>query len=207
MVRRDEPNYEPNPAYRAMSARLALIAATVSAMVSCAHVAHAGCPNACTLATKPVAAADPPLECMRVTATDETCDCGVFVDVINDCAEPLAAVGFTFDNCFPRVGSSEGQGPCVTLAPRAHGNVRWKFEVPGGTGAKERVLALKHAEAEHSVRVAATVSAFGSDGGCSATAAIVRPSGNVAIAALVGLALAVRRRARRRSERGGAAAD
>src|SRR4051794_14217728 len=97
--------------------------------------ARAGCPSVCE-ATVDTPTVTPPLACMSVKVTAETCDCATFVVVKNGCADALEPVGFTFGSC--------ASGAACTVAPGEMRSMRlsvigtgmhpWSLEVRGGDG-------------------------------------------------------------------------
>ena len=67
-------------------------------LVFVAPRARAGCLNVCDL-TVSQAAIDPPIACLTVKPTAETCDCGLFLTMTNGCTDTVSATDFQFDNC------------------------------------------------------------------------------------------------------------
>jgi hypothetical protein len=97
--------------------------------------AYAGCPNSCELALGAITV-DPPLACVTIAATADTCDCGVFASLTNGCTTALSAVDFQFNSCGPPGGSvSEFTRPCPVVDPNMVASSKLRT---GGTGRKQQ---------------------------------------------------------------------
>ena len=90
---------------------------------------------------------------MRVV--EDTCDCGAFVEVGNDCASPLVARDFSFDSC-------DTQDDCATLEPGALGRFH---DSRGSEGSDELVLTLEGERGTETILVRSRVVEFNT-GGC-----------------------------------------
>jgi hypothetical protein len=147
-----------------MRVRSRLGAVVVCAAVLFARTARAGCPNTCDVTIEPASIA-PPLDCLLVEVTPETCDCGAFVKMTNGCAAPVDTVGWTLASCGqPGEGAGSLTMNCSTLSPKAVGNSPLRTS---GTGHKEWPLQIAAQGTSYTVTVAANVTAFHQGGGCA----------------------------------------
>ncbi|HSY38175.1 MAG TPA: hypothetical protein VLA79_01570 [Polyangia bacterium] len=163
------------------------------ALAAWSTAARAGCPNVCQISGATVQIT-PPLDCLHLKAAAETCDCGVLVDIDNQCAAPIEATGSPITTCL----NSAGYGaPCPSLEPMAQGSL---VEKADAVGSQVWTLALSTQGTSHSLSITADVTSMG-DGGCAAAAGAPhsRMAAWFAVAGVI--ALAARRR-RRRSRRG-----
>jgi hypothetical protein len=124
--------------------------------------AHAGCPNTCELTTPPVTVT-PALDCIKVAASPQTCDCAVFVTLTNQCSAPVDAVGFTFSSC-GFFGSSHLTQPCPSVDANKVASLRLTTT---GTGHQNWNLSLREQGAVYVASVNADVTSFNDSGGCA----------------------------------------
>lgn len=150
------------------------------------ELARAGCPSTCKGNLGDVVI-EPALACATVEATLETCDCDVFVEVINDCSGSLAIRGDGLDcaagdDCFALPPGERGS---FELQIRAKGSQHWS-------------LPLDEAESgSHTLDISASVSELDSEPGCSLARVGQGKGRAAALAALSSLLLALRFRRRR----------
>jgi MYXO-CTERM domain-containing protein len=168
----------------------------VLSLAAFTRTARAGCPNVCELTVGAITVV-PPLDCVTVEATAQTCDCGVFVSLNNGCTTPVDAVGFTFTSCGPP-GANAGSltQPCPVVEPNMLATVPLRTT---GTGMKQWALQLQNEGTDFSVTIPANVTSSGASGGCAiarSPAPASRPT--VALLALFGFLAAWARRIRSR---------
>jgi len=126
-------------------------------------VARAGCPNLCEI-DEATFTLEPELECANVRVHSDDCDCGITVQVGNDCELPLDALTFEFRSCGP-IG-----GPFEYDCRRVERSDQGTFEVPiHETGSNEHAFTLRYDGRDHLLGVAAHVSSFDDGAICSVT--------------------------------------
>lgn len=155
-------------------------------------VARAGCPNLCEI-SQATFTLEPELACANVRAVSSDCDCGIYVEIGNECELPLDALSFEFESC----GSIDGafDDDCRQVPPGEQGTFEEEIHELGRT---ERRFTLRYDGSDHVLTVAADVSSFDDGALCSVTGGAGRggASGWVWLLAVAG-ALAWQRRARR----------
>lgn len=119
--------------------------------------ANAGCPNVCDM-TVTMPEVTPPLPCANIKSLAEDCDCGVRLQLFNDCDAPLEASGFQFDAC-----SSKKE--CTAAQPGEYASVVTPL---GVTGHRDYSYELIADDGPHTVTFSSEVIAF-DDGNCVCT--------------------------------------
>lgn len=169
-----------------MHRTILLSLAAAAACLLAPRLAEAGCPSSfdggCDMATLPTVDGAP--SCLAITFHENTCVCDTTMNVTNNCAEPVEAVGFAWCRF-----SYSGECP-TTIAPGATGELF--LPRPGADALGEHEVAL-------ATRVGATDTALTlryemvnvQIGGCSAGG-----GGALAFAPLLLAGVALRRRRR-----------
>ena len=172
--------------------------ARFGSLVACAAVAlfartaRAGCPNTCDLTIEPSSIA-PPLDCLQVRVTPETCDCGVFLTMTNGCTAAIDTVGWTLASCGQPGESAGSRTPnCSAIRPTEEGSSALRTS---GTGHKEWPLQVTVQGASYTVTLGANVTSFDQGGGCAMSPT---PPPDASFCATLGVAVTFAwRRARR----------
>jgi hypothetical protein len=162
-------------------------------MLLASGVAQAGCPNLCEIG-EATFTLDPELACANVRATSSDCDCGITLQVGNECELPLDALSFTFRSCGP--GGEPARRDCSELAPAEQGI----YEQPiHRLGLNEFRFTLRHDGQDHVLTASAEVSSFDDGALCSVAQGVGR-AGEAGPAWLLGAltTVALLRRTRRR---------
>ena len=150
-----------------------------------ASVAHAGCPNVCDITVQP-ATVDPPLDCLQVNASGQTCDCGVFITITNQCGTTLAFPDSTLYYC-----GEAGQFTTVDAGGDCSGNKRINSVGPGVW-----TLEVQESNSTHTLSIAYDVTSM--DAGSCACAAAGQPrkprQAWVGLALSLGLGIGLARR-------------
>jgi len=120
-------------------------------LVGGAPAAQAICHNVCEISHEAVTIV-PPLDCARIRPINKTCECGLQLEISNDCPETLQTVDFAFHIC-GRPGSSidEHARNCTSL-PAGHRGVT-DIDLPEaeGTGRKDKRLVLRAQDGDHTI--------------------------------------------------------
>lgn len=162
-------------------------------MLLASGVAQAGCPNLCEIG-EATFTLEPELACANVRATSSDCDCGITLQVGNECELPLDALSFTFRSCGP--GGEPARRDCSELAPAEQG----VHEQPiHRLGLNEFRFTLRHDGQDHVLTASAEVSSFDDGALCSVAQGVGR-AGEAGPAWLLGAltTVALLRRTRRR---------
>jgi hypothetical protein len=165
-------------------------------LVLVAPRARAGCPNVCDLIVSQ-ATIDPPIACLTVKPTAETCDCGVFLTVTNGCTDTVSATDFLFTSCGP-VGGTPTGNQCPSVSAGQQGVDILTIPASSGTGPKSLTLHLEEAGVASTLTIMANVSSFGAGCACSVPARGGTPGGSLALV-LAGVATTAARRRRPRA--------
>jgi hypothetical protein len=162
-------------------------------MLLASGVAQAGCPNLCEIG-EATFTLDPELACANVRATSSDCDCGITLQVGNECELPLDALSFTFRSCGP--GGEPARRDCSELAPAEQGIHEQPIH---RLGLNEFRFTLRHDGQDHVLTASAEVSSFDDGALCSVAQGVGR-AGEAGPAWLLGAltTVALLRRTRRR---------
>jgi len=167
-------------------------------MVIAAPRARAGCLNVCDL-TVSQATIDPPIACLTVKPTAETCDCGVLLTMTNGCTDAVSATDFQFDSCLG--GSAPTGHQCPSISPGQEGLEELTIPASTGTGVKSWTQHLEEAGVTSTLTVMANVTSFGAGCACSVPRRDAAPGGTLALV-LAGVSITIARRRRQRGRRG-----
>jgi len=130
-------------------------------LISLAAPARAECPNSCEIAVDETVIDPPDGGCAHVRVVEDTCDCGIFLEVGNVCASPLVARDFTFDSC----DTTPPQDDCASLEPDMLGRFH---DSRGSEGSDELLLTLDGERGTETILVRSHVAELGTGGcGCS----------------------------------------
>jgi len=151
----------------------------ILAVMVVAPRARAGCPNVCDLVISQ-ATIDPPIDCLTVTPTAETCDCGAFLTMTNGCTDTISATDFQFDSCGPVGGTPTGH-QCPGLSPGEQGEYRVTIPASSGTGSKSWTLHLEEAGTTSTLTEMTDVTSFGAGCACRVPARGGTPGGPLAL--------------------------
>lgn len=162
-----------------------------SAVVLYGETAFAGCPSTCVIEASP-AVVDPALACASFTVVEDTCGCGVKVDVSNGCPTSLEFSDTVFRRCGPE-SNSLSRDNCAMLGP---GEVATNHEfLAEGDGHGVFVMTFTADGVEHRARIEAEVSDFDdSPGGCSFSGRVPRTSAWVHLLGFAAAWFVVRRK-------------
>jgi hypothetical protein len=133
-----------------------LLASLLGCLAGCSP---GGCPNVCDITVQP-AVVDPALSCLTAQTSSETCDCGVQLEVGNQCDSTLQFPTGTFYYCGN--GATTGQN-CDDMS--ALGTASGQLRV-GKTGEGDWVLSFQEDGAAYTMTISYDVTSLGS-GGCS----------------------------------------
>lgn len=159
--------------------------------------ARAGCPNVCDLVVSQ-ATIDPPIACLTVKPTAETCDCGVFLTITNGCTDTVSATDFQFTSCGP-VGGTPTGNQCPSISAGQQGVEILTIPASSGTGPRSLTQHLEEAGVTSTLTVMANVTSFGAGCACSVPPRDGTPGGTLALVlAAVSITAARRRRGTRR---------
>ena len=163
-------------------------------LVFVAPRARAGCLNVCDL-TVSQAAIDPPIACLTVKPTAETCDCGLFLTMTDGCTDTVSATDFQFDNCLG--GGALVGHQCPSISPGQEGEEILKIPASSGTGVKSWTQHLEEAGVTSTLTVMANVTSFNAGCACSVPRRDAAPGGTLALV-LAGVSITIARRRRGR---------
>jgi hypothetical protein len=138
-------------------------ASIVAVMLASPSVARAGCPNLCEIG-EATFTLEPELSCVNVRASSSDCDCGIMLQVGNECELPLDALSFTFRSCGPSSGPTRRD--CSELAPAEQGIHEQPIHQ---LGLNEFRFTLRHDGQDHVLTASAEVSSFDDGALCSVT--------------------------------------
>ena len=173
-----------------MILRSVQLAFTLVLFLSFPSVAEGGCLNLCDIASETTVVIEPPLTCADIKASADDCDCGVRLQITNNCDATLTFVDFRFPICAPE--GAERSEPCAELHPGGWGRVLFELTTVGDT---RQVVMVRDAEGvEHRIELATTVTSF--DDGCACSLPGRSRSsglGGAALLALLGFASRFRR--------------
>lgn len=169
------------------------------AMLLVPAVARAGCPNMCEMTSEP-GTIDPPLPCITAETSGDNCNCGMWLNLINDCDEPITPTDFVLRGCY--AGKMSYTSPCPIVEPGHRGTIFWGIDTLGET---RKVVTIQAADGEHRIELVANVASF--DDGCACSLP-GQPSssgfagiGALILAVSIGASRKERRAAQRRASR------
>jgi hypothetical protein len=155
-----------------------------AAMLVLPGVAQAGCPHLCEI-SEATFTLEPELSCANVKASSSDCDCGITLQVGNECELPLDALSFTFRSCGPN--GEPARRDCSELAPAEQGIHEQRIHE---LGLNEFRFTLRHDGQDHVLTASADVSSFDDGALCSVPQGVGR-AGTAGSAWLLGVVTTV----------------